>query len=348
MSLNFPVNPVDGQVYSSYTYSSATGAWKGREESATVAITSPTAPTSAKSGDIWINTNTGASYFYYGDGDSNQWVEILSSTISSVADKANIDSPIFTGTVSLPSTTSIGTVSNIELSYVDGVTSSIQTQLNSKANLSGATFTGAISGTSANLSGSINAVQIVGQTPVNSGSTGGIAIKAPASGTQTSGYLQFVNNTYTAQWGAIESTSAGVMNLSATYVRSPNNPAFRAYYPSAAAGAATISFSGNDVGFNGRNSGWNGVNRFTVPIAGVYVFSFAILVNPTIARINFRINGSASTNYGETLIDGYNSYASPSMSMAFKLNANDYVELYNEQASVYGTPYGSFSGFFLG
>lgn len=41
-------------------------------------------------------------------------------------------SPTFTGTVVLPSTTSIGTVSNTELGYVDGVTSAIQTQLNSK------------------------------------------------------------------------------------------------------------------------------------------------------------------------------------------------------------------------
>ena len=45
---------------------------------------------------------------------------------------ANIASPTFTGTVVLPSTTSIGTVSSTELGYVDGVTSAIQTQLDSK------------------------------------------------------------------------------------------------------------------------------------------------------------------------------------------------------------------------
>lgn len=43
-------------------------------------------------------------------------------------------SPTFTGTVTLPSTTSIGTISNTELGYLDGVTSAIQTQINSKAN----------------------------------------------------------------------------------------------------------------------------------------------------------------------------------------------------------------------
>ena len=45
---------------------------------------------------------------------------------------ANTASPTFTGTVVLPATTSIGTVSNTEIGYVDGVTSAIQTQLDSK------------------------------------------------------------------------------------------------------------------------------------------------------------------------------------------------------------------------
>lgn len=46
--------------------------------------------------------------------------------------KANLASPTLTGTVVLPSTTSIGTVSNTEISYLDGVTSAIQTQIDSK------------------------------------------------------------------------------------------------------------------------------------------------------------------------------------------------------------------------
>jgi len=46
--------------------------------------------------------------------------------------KAPLAGPTFTGTVTLPSTTSIGTVSSTEIGYVDGVTSSIQTQLDSK------------------------------------------------------------------------------------------------------------------------------------------------------------------------------------------------------------------------
>jgi hypothetical protein len=46
--------------------------------------------------------------------------------------KAPSAGPTFTGTVVLPSTTSIGDVSSTELSYLDGVTSAIQTQLNAK------------------------------------------------------------------------------------------------------------------------------------------------------------------------------------------------------------------------
>lgn len=58
--------------------------------------------------------------------------------LSSLAPKA---SPTFTGTVVLPNTTSIGDVSSTEISYLDNVTSSIQTQLNSKiAKDDGATY----------------------------------------------------------------------------------------------------------------------------------------------------------------------------------------------------------------
>jgi hypothetical protein len=58
--------------------------------------------------------------------------------------KAALAGPTFTGTVVLPSTTSIGTISSTELGYLDGVTSAIQTQFGAKANLAGPTFTGTV------------------------------------------------------------------------------------------------------------------------------------------------------------------------------------------------------------
>lgn len=53
----------------------------------------------------------------------------ISGLGASLAAKSDLNSPTFTGTVTLPSTTSIGTVSSTEIGYLDGVTSSVQTQI---------------------------------------------------------------------------------------------------------------------------------------------------------------------------------------------------------------------------
>jgi hypothetical protein len=53
----------------------------------------------------------------------------ISGLGASLAAKSDLASPTFTGTVTLPSTTSIGTVSSTEIGYLDGVTSSVQTQI---------------------------------------------------------------------------------------------------------------------------------------------------------------------------------------------------------------------------
>lgn len=68
------------------------------------------------------------------------YVNGVTSAIQTQMDlKAPLASPTFTGTVALPSTTSIGTVSNTEIGYLDGVTSAIQTQLDAKLPQSGGT-----------------------------------------------------------------------------------------------------------------------------------------------------------------------------------------------------------------
>lgn len=56
--------------------------------------------------------------------------------------KAETASPTFTGTVVLPATTSIATVSATEIGYLDGVTSAIQTQMDLKAPLASPALTG--------------------------------------------------------------------------------------------------------------------------------------------------------------------------------------------------------------
>jgi citrate lyase gamma subunit len=71
------------------------------------------------------------------NGDINASAAIAQSKIdglsTSLSAKADLAGPTFTGTVVLPSTTSIGDVSSTEIGYVNGVTSSIQTQLDAKA-----------------------------------------------------------------------------------------------------------------------------------------------------------------------------------------------------------------------
>jgi hypothetical protein len=52
---------------------------------------------------------------------------------ASISGFAPLANATFTGTITLPTTTSIGNVSATEIGYVDGVTSAIQTQLNTKA-----------------------------------------------------------------------------------------------------------------------------------------------------------------------------------------------------------------------
>jgi hypothetical protein len=61
--------------------------------------------------------------------------ENFATTVTnSIAEKAPLASPTLTGTVVLPSTTSIGDVSSTEIGYLDGVTSGIQTQIDLKLN----------------------------------------------------------------------------------------------------------------------------------------------------------------------------------------------------------------------
>jgi hypothetical protein len=55
----------------------------------------------------------------------------LKANLTEVALKAPIASPTFTGVVVLPVDTVIGEVSSTEISYLDGITSNIQHQINS-------------------------------------------------------------------------------------------------------------------------------------------------------------------------------------------------------------------------
>jgi hypothetical protein len=76
----------------------------------------------------------------------NDDASYASTVTTALGLKAPLDSPTFSGTVSLPATTSIGDVSNVEISYLNNATSEIQAQIDLKAPLLNPTFTGTVSG----------------------------------------------------------------------------------------------------------------------------------------------------------------------------------------------------------
>jgi hypothetical protein len=99
-------------------------------------------------------------------------------SISSENEVSVINSPTFTGTVGLPSTTSIGVVTSTEIGYLGGATSSIQDQLTdldtTKADLESPTFTGAVIGAPAEPDTNANTAKNIGyvglpQLVLNSG-----------------------------------------------------------------------------------------------------------------------------------------------------------------------------------
>lgn len=74
--------------------------------------------------------------------------------------KADLAGPSFTGTVTLPSTTSIGDVSATEISYLNNVTSAIQTQINAKAAIESPEFTGTVILPATTSIGNVSAAEI--------------------------------------------------------------------------------------------------------------------------------------------------------------------------------------------
>lgn len=92
----------------------------------------------------------------------NDDANYASTITTALAAKAPLASPTFTGTVVLPSTTSVGDVSSTELGYLNNVTSAIQTQLDAKAPIASPTFTGTVSGTVAAAVSAASAASAIG------------------------------------------------------------------------------------------------------------------------------------------------------------------------------------------
>jgi hypothetical protein len=86
-------------------------------------------------GNTWVAVTPTKSIVGLSDVDNTTDLNkpVSNATQTALDLKANLANPTFTGNVQLPATTTIGNVSNVEINYLDGVTSSIQTQLNAKA-----------------------------------------------------------------------------------------------------------------------------------------------------------------------------------------------------------------------
>ncbi len=100
-------------------------------------------PNTVTIGDI---SYTELSYLNNASSNIQDQLDAKLGTSSAESIYAKLDGAIFTGNVVLTANTSIGLVSSIELSYLDGVTSAIQTQLDAKAPTANPTFTGTVSG----------------------------------------------------------------------------------------------------------------------------------------------------------------------------------------------------------
>lgn len=144
-------------------------------------------------------------------------LETSTSNISTeLATKADLDSPTFTGAVSLPSATSIGNVTSDELAHLDGVTSGIQAQIDSKlassvasttyAPLDAPTFTGTVSLPATTAIGTVSATEIGHLDGVTSGIQSQLDAKAPSDSPTFTGTVSGVTKAHVGL-GNVDNTS---------------------------------------------------------------------------------------------------------------------------------------------
>lgn len=213
MALDFPANPINGQAYGSYIYNSTVGAWQSKEDPATVATVSTTAPASANPGDLWYDSDDGTSYMYYDDGTSAQWVELLSSGLPLLNTKADLAGASFTGNVTAPrfiSTQATGTAP-LTVASTTAVT-----------NLNADLLDGQHASSFSPIAGS-SSITTVGTVTSGTWNASAISISKGGTGSSTgSGLIPIIPSSITVGAGTASVDAAGKITFTNARIISPN------------------------------------------------------------------------------------------------------------------------------
>ena len=163
-------------------------------------LTSTTSTLSDQIGDVAGDLTTLTSNF-------NTLSTDVGTLTSDVGTKAPTNSPTFTGTVGLPTTTSIGDVSSTELGHLNGVTSAIQTQIDAKAPTANPTFTGTVVGVTKAMVGLGDVDNTADSAkPVSTATQTALDAKAPLASPTFTGTVSGVTKTHVGL-GNVDNTS---------------------------------------------------------------------------------------------------------------------------------------------
>ena len=375
MAMDFPASPTDGQAYGSYEYDGSKGVWKSREESAAVAVTSPTPPESANNGDIWIDTSDGVGYFYYSDGTSSQWIELMSSGVPQLASKAdktyvdsqdllkaNLSGAAFSGDLAIGSS---GTYLRADNGIATFVTSNLsKTPLTTRgavsqsANLQEWQDSSATAKSWIDSAGRFFAVNTSpASTVATSNETGGLTVRSTNS---TAAAMSFhvpgifatnmgVNPDYKFSIGGWSMAANSLTLDGAGRMQIPNQPSFFAY----ATGGfwASQMWIPNTTVFNNGGHYNTSNGRFTAPVTGKYFFSLNSIGNTSgTTRLYPRINGGQPIPSFHLRTANGGNYGDGSLGWIYHLNANDYVDIWLGEGYVYSdtSGYANWSGFLIG
>ena len=182
-----------------------------------------TLPTLTSIGDV---THTEIGHLEGVNGNIQGQIDTKLASADAAGTYAPIDGPTFTGTVTLPATTHIGDVSNTEIGYLNGVTSSVQGQIDAKlasadaqgtyAPLAAPTFTGNVTLPSTTSIGDVDATEISYINGVTSAIQGQIDSKAPIDSPTFTGTVTLPNGTVTSTM--IAATTIATSNIADTAI----------------------------------------------------------------------------------------------------------------------------------